>query len=214
MNLYSYVVASDTGFAPNPFGKYCTLACCKPSIRLSAAVGDWVVGTSSVKTVGAGRLVYAMRVTEKLPLEEYSDNPRFQYKKPSVGLREERGDNIYSQKGKNWHQRTSYHDADNMPKDLRGKYALISDHFVYLGADAIPISKQFVGIVKKGPGYKCHFPAWLVEAFVEWVETKVKTAHRGTPFDFSERIDWGKNCGCSDGKGASCESGTRKGRNR
>ena len=44
MNIYSYVVTHDTGFAPNPFHGYCTLACCKPRIRSRAAVGDWVVG--------------------------------------------------------------------------------------------------------------------------------------------------------------------------
>ena len=29
MSLFSYVVARDTGFAPNPSGGYCTLANCK-----------------------------------------------------------------------------------------------------------------------------------------------------------------------------------------
>ena len=31
--LFSYVVATDSGFAPNPFFGLCTLACCKPAIR-------------------------------------------------------------------------------------------------------------------------------------------------------------------------------------
>jgi hypothetical protein len=46
-SLYSYVVRSDSGFAPNPFGEYCTLACCKPQIRKRARVGDWIVGCGS-----------------------------------------------------------------------------------------------------------------------------------------------------------------------
>src|SRR5712671_5339411 len=33
MRLYSYVVARDFGFAPNPFFGVCTLATCKPDIR-------------------------------------------------------------------------------------------------------------------------------------------------------------------------------------
>lgn len=33
MTLYSYVVAHDFGFAPNPFDGLCTLATCKPDIR-------------------------------------------------------------------------------------------------------------------------------------------------------------------------------------
>lgn len=44
LKLYSYVVARDFGFAPNPFHGYCTLATCKPDIRATASVGDWVIG--------------------------------------------------------------------------------------------------------------------------------------------------------------------------
>ena len=35
----------DYGFAPNPFFGFCTLANCKPKIRKSANVGDWIIGT-------------------------------------------------------------------------------------------------------------------------------------------------------------------------
>lgn len=44
MRLYSYVVKHDTGFAPNPFFGYCTVACCKSEIRLKAEKGHWIVG--------------------------------------------------------------------------------------------------------------------------------------------------------------------------
>lgn len=33
VNLFSYIVACDSGFSPNPFWGICTLACCKPRIR-------------------------------------------------------------------------------------------------------------------------------------------------------------------------------------
>lgn len=49
MTLYSYVVAHDFGFAPNPFDGLCTLATCKPDIRKKAAVGDYIVGTGCAK---------------------------------------------------------------------------------------------------------------------------------------------------------------------
>ena len=45
-DLFSYTVDTDSGFAPNPFGGICTLACCKPKIRQSANVQDWVIGTT------------------------------------------------------------------------------------------------------------------------------------------------------------------------
>src|SRR5712692_10528871 len=47
VKLYSYVVARDYGFAPNPFFGFCTLATCKPEIRKAAAIDDWVIGTGS-----------------------------------------------------------------------------------------------------------------------------------------------------------------------
>lgn len=40
MKLFSYVVAREYGFAPNPFFGWCTLATCKPKIRVTAEVGD------------------------------------------------------------------------------------------------------------------------------------------------------------------------------
>lgn len=41
---YSYVVARDYGFAPNPFNGILTLAACKPVIRKGADVGSFVIG--------------------------------------------------------------------------------------------------------------------------------------------------------------------------
>ena len=40
MRVFSYIVTHDTGYAPNPFHGFLTLACCKPLIRRTAEVGD------------------------------------------------------------------------------------------------------------------------------------------------------------------------------
>ena len=60
MKLYSYIVTHDTGFSPNPFWGSCTLANCKPGIRRTAEVGDWIVGLS--RKVRGNRIVFAMNV--------------------------------------------------------------------------------------------------------------------------------------------------------
>ena len=78
MRLYSYVVARDFGFAPNPFGGTCTLATCKPDIRQRAVVGDWVVGLTSAADRGVLGLVYVMRVDEVLTYDTYWRDARFQ----------------------------------------------------------------------------------------------------------------------------------------
>jgi Nucleotide modification associated domain 2 len=72
--LFSYVVRDDAGSAPNPYWGVCTLVICKPRIRRAAQVGDWVVGTGSARSpIGniKERVVYVMRVTDKMTLREY-----------------------------------------------------------------------------------------------------------------------------------------------
>ena len=65
-SIFSYVVVHDSGFAPNPFGGVLTLATCKPQIRKTAQPSDWLVGTGSVRTVGADRIVYAARIADAI----------------------------------------------------------------------------------------------------------------------------------------------------
>jgi hypothetical protein len=186
-SLFSYVLAHDRGFAPNPHYGYCTLACCKPVVRRSAEVGDWVVGTGSANNVGHDKLVYAMRVTEKLTFEEYSRDPRFKRKIPKPGAVSERGDNIYY-KGKNgrWKQREGYHKEKHMKHDLSGKYVLISDHYYYFGGEAVTIPKRFRGVIKKGPGHKCRFEEGFVVRFFGWLEGKYEPGLMGNPSNASK----------------------------
>ena len=84
MRLFSYVVARDYGFAPNPFFGVCTLATCKPEIRKTASAGDWIIGTGSSQKGRQGYLVYAMCLTETMTFNEYWEDKRFQRKKPNL----------------------------------------------------------------------------------------------------------------------------------
>jgi hypothetical protein len=81
VNVYSYVVDHDTGYAPNPYCGLCTLCRCKfqefaegrRNIVELAEVRDWVIGTggASKRSAGHGKLIYAMRVDEKPTREQY-----------------------------------------------------------------------------------------------------------------------------------------------
>jgi Nucleotide modification associated domain 2 len=95
--VYMYVVARDFGFAPNPFHGVCTLATCKPIIRRTAQIGDWVIGMGGSKLKAPGRCIYAMQVTGALSFDEYWAAPEYQAKKPvRNGSRKTIvGDNIY-----------------------------------------------------------------------------------------------------------------------
>ena len=80
MKVYSYVVARDFGFAPNPFHGFCTLATCKPVIRKKAEIGDIIIGIGSgaQNSAYSGRMIYAMIVSEILTYDQYWIDSRFQ----------------------------------------------------------------------------------------------------------------------------------------
>lgn len=83
MHLYSYVIPQDTGFAPNRFGGFLTLATCKPKVRGHAKKGDFIAGTGSSKTVGSTRLVFAAQIASVISIEEYGTLPEYEVKRPS-----------------------------------------------------------------------------------------------------------------------------------
>ena len=176
--LYSYVVTHDTGFAPNPFFGYCTLACCKPAIRRTAKIGDWVVGLTPQKD--RNRIVYFMRVDEILPsFDSYWLDRRFAKKKP----RRDRafmlrcGDNIYEpQSAGQYRQLPSMHsykqtEVENPKRkehDLRGKRVLVSETFAYFGANAINLPPKLTALIVRR-AHKCHFPDEVKVEFLRFV---------------------------------------------
>ena len=143
MRLYSYIVAYDYGFAPNPFYGICTLATCKPNIRRVASIGDWVIGTGSKRRGRRGHLVYAMRVGEALTFDQYWADPRFYPKRPNLrgSLKQAFGDSIYwRDKYNRWHQEDSHHSHEggqpnlrNIEHDTQTNRVLVGDYYAYWG---------------------------------------------------------------------------------
>jgi len=52
--LYTYCIPFDDDAAPNPYWGLCTLVICKPVIRRTANIGDWIVGTGSANAPISG----------------------------------------------------------------------------------------------------------------------------------------------------------------
>ena len=177
--LFSYVVRFDTGLAPNPFRRYCTLALCKPKIRLNAEKGDWIVGTGSKRRGLEDRLVYAMIVTEKLTFNEYYTDKRFATKIPSADNKI--GDNLYYEDRQ---MHSFVHGPKDITRDISGKFVLISEfgNFYYYGSSALPIKELFPWIIKTGPSYKCNFENLQITEFTQWM-TKHKPGCSGQPSD-------------------------------
>lgn len=187
MNLFVYVVRHDSGFAPNPFFGYCTLATCKPGIRKSAQKGDWIAGVGSKQKGQTGKLVYAMKVEEMMSFDTYWDDSRFLVKRPhlSGSLKLRNGDNIYHRPTvcDSWIQEDGCHsnddgspNYDHIERDTSISRVLISQEFVYYGKSAVDIPVKFLNWGDKDMfvgvrGYRCHFPRELQDRFIEWVQS-------------------------------------------
>ena len=174
MQLFTYKVAYDTGFAPNPFFGVLTLATCKPMIRKTAQIGDLIIGYTA-KTGknmrGKGeRVLYIAQVSEKLRMEEYFKDKRFEIKKPqwkSNSLIFKNGDNCYEldEKEGKWKQLACWHsefdknknvigeDPDHIEHDTGGKYVLICKDYIYFGKSAIETPEELVPTIP-GRGHR------------------------------------------------------------
>lgn len=202
MRLYSYVVRYDSGFAPNPFYGWCTLATCKPTIRRTAQVGDWVVGTGSGdRLVGrGGHLVYAMQISEIMPFTAYDADPRFSSKKPyRRGSRKQScGDNIYYRNPSNtrWLQRDSFHTsadgsprADHVRRDTGVNRVLVSNRFVYFGGEGPRIPTKLIAadgraLSKVGIGYIVFEDPSFIAEVERWISSLGDQGYQGPPFEW------------------------------
>lgn len=217
MKLYSYVVTHDTGFAPNPFHGYCTLACCKPVIRRT--IGEhfgpkeeyWIVGISP-KAMG-NRLVFVMRITEPPMLfGDYFNEKRFQIKKPKQRETkagngydsESAGDNIYRLESDGSYSQLPFglHGREDKEHDLSGKYVLISSDFHYFHFEPkvlTKLSKNLDALIV-GRGHKCRFDEDVKGAFkkaAKVLENEPKVQNKKEPLPLSGKRLRDSNTGCT-----------------
>jgi hypothetical protein len=178
MRLFSYVISTDSGFSPNPFYGYCTLACCKPKIRSTAQKDDWVIGLSGIRD--GNKIIYAMKVTEEpLTFKEYYNDPRFKNKIPdmtSKNPQRKNGDNIYKPIGENFQQSNSRHsqkdgkeDPYNKRHDLNGKHVLISKIYIYFGHKMKKLPKNLQFLIAKR-GHRSKFNPKQIESFLSYIK--------------------------------------------
>lgn len=192
--LYTYVVLHDTGFAPNPYHGYCTIACCKPKIRSTAQVGDWILGAGAASKGHGGCVVFAMQVSETMSFQEYWDDPRFEAKRPRMdaGAIEAVGDNIYHRHKMtgDWIQEPSQHSESDcgpcdaeMEEDLSVDRVIIGETFTYWGGDG-PLVPHFPQVpLYFGRGHKYKYPPNLVKDFEEWYDELGLQGVVGEPAD-------------------------------
>lgn len=204
MRVFSYVVMHDSGFAPNPFQGFCTLACCKPKIRNQAKAGDIVVGLST----RSERVVYAMRVGEVLTFDDYWRDQRFEAKRPRRMARsaaDRCGDNIYEPVGAGEFQQlpSAHSNRDGstnlaqMKHDLGSPNVLVADAFAYFGDGAPPLPDD-LAFLRAWRGHRSRFTDGEVEQVGRWF-AKLPRGVFGPPAlwrqdDGSWRVETGRVC--------------------
>jgi hypothetical protein len=199
-SVFVYVVDRDFGFAPNPFHGYCTLATCKPGIRKSAQIGDWVIGMAGRRLNATGQCVFVMEITAKISFDEYWTNPIYNEKKPvRNGSRKMMvGDNIYHRdEAQNWRQADSHHSNPdgttnlyNVSRDTSVNWVLLSHRFLYFGKVAPRVPHAVLDkIGYKNPRSYRRFDYLSARPLLEWLRVNfAKSVNQllADPFDFAE----------------------------
>ena len=177
--LYTYCIPCDDGAAPNPFWGTCTLTICKPAIRRTAQIGDWIVGTGSKHSpIGdiTGKVVYAMRVSKVMTMQEYDTwaAANIPEKIPDTNnpdVRRKLGDSIYDFSTKQPTQRISVHGSGNISTDLGGVNALLSDHFFYFGDVPLQLPPNLLSIVHHTQSHRVRLNEPFVAEFIDWLNS-------------------------------------------
>jgi hypothetical protein len=200
MRVFSYVVAHDAGFAPNPFHGWCTLACCKPRIRSRAAPGDLVVGM----TRRCERIVFITQVDEAMSFAEYWSDARFRAKRPkwtAARVRDRCGDNIYRPVDGGYEQLPSAHwDHENDRESLRAKLhdtgvdrVLAGRDFVYYGALG-PKLPPYLGFLSIARGHRSRLEPEQIDAVRRFFRSAPRGI-QGCPTKWPEKdTSWRPGC--------------------
>lgn len=200
MNLFSYKLEHDYGLAPNPFGGIMSLAVCKSDIRRNRnlKIGDWIVGTGSVKLGNLYHIIYAMKVEQLISFDEYWENPDYEFKKPVLtgSLVQMYGDNFYHTDPvtKKPIQEPSAHSHPNAEKrqkhinrDTSGKFVPLSKQFYYFGENAPIIPEELRQICCKGRDFQYNkIPEIVKMKFIQWLETNFEPGIHGDPCNWKE----------------------------
>ena len=186
MRLCTYTITHDSGLAPNPYHGWCTVSVCTPN-RQSAqlATGDWLAGFLTKNR--DHRLVYLLQVDERIHLNDYFNDSRFQAKKPDLrgDWRARCGDNFYSQdENGRWKQhRNRFHlGPDYLKKDTRRPYGFIGKRFWYFGNNA-PKPPTSLSELIGGRGIRVNHSPHVVGELIDWVGAQCEPGIYGLPND-------------------------------
>jgi hypothetical protein len=177
--IWRYVLASDNGMAPCIDDGILTLTCCKPGIRKSARLNEWVVGFFPKSS--PGRIAWVGQVFDVVTMGEFE------------GKYAGRRDALYRLIGHTddgteiLHPlRDDYH-ANRRQTDFRGRNALVFSPFWYWGGRGIAAPEDIAGWAHYYVGQSARFSTSERLARLEsWMRSEAKPGVHGAPRDSLE----------------------------
>jgi hypothetical protein len=177
--LFRYILTHDRGMAPCIDDDRLSLAVCKPRIRASAKVGDWVAGFCSVsgkpeRKKPRGMLAYIGRVAEKLDVGEYERR----HGKRADAIYRELEDGFFHRK------RPEYHDeARKIRRDLRADVLVFERRETwYFGDRPVLLPDEFHALCAEGIGHKVNGATEpQIERLVTWLRERSPPGLHGSP---------------------------------
>ena len=149
---YIYKVTHDTGCAPCVDDGLLTLAICKPDIRSTADIGDWIYGFGGAPY--GGKLIYVAQVTGRLAQGDYYR--RAEFRSRSDCIYQWQGDKLTAKARGAFHADNVLQDIGKSPDYPRAN-VLVSSNFRYLGKTAqeidrveYPELRKLVAALKRG----------------------------------------------------------------
>lgn len=145
--IYFYKMIVDNGGAPCVQDGLLSLAICKPQIRSTIDIDNFIIGFGS--NVLDNKLIYIAEVTNKLLDGEYYKQQEYSY----------RNDCLYSFDGQQYSRRENkkYHIGNNTPTDEGNDIVLLSDNYRYFGKKSnddyknkYPILTKIINSLKQG----------------------------------------------------------------
>ena len=176
--IFLYKLLTDNGGAPAVYRGRLSLAICKPRIRASAEVGDWIVGIAGKSLHPDSGLLYIAQVDEILEDGEYYRDARFA----------RRPDAVYEWKGSHLKLRADprFHDAEDAFRDIGSgptyskARVLLSSRFRYYGratsdwyAAVSPLAHQMGQA--RGIGHKVDLSEVEYKAWMKVIRAAFKT---------------------------------------
>jgi len=132
--LFVYRIVTDAGTAPHISNNYLTLTLCKPGIRKSAKVGDYVLALVALQHTDLTgkaedrfyKAAYLFCITEQVSMQGYEGWCRTHAPSKICSNNVYNGNCQYNISGAH---RPGPHNESHKNKDLSGKFSLISNHY-------------------------------------------------------------------------------------